>query len=756
MNQILTHERAGLKANSNRVASFFNGLMALTLFFFTGSAYAQILVAVDDSFGVPSNVLSGEPFVVEDPGVLKNDTLDSGQGPKTDFGGMAELVTSVSGGTLSCPGDGALELCANGSFQYTSGSGFSGSDSFTYQVSYAGLDDIATVTLAACTEDVPLIFSCWKEFAYRSKLAELGYRTFEEGFEGHAWDSVRSTLDNNTAPAITSQGITWTTNHPSTNDITTDSGAARTGLWGGYDPNHGFATGTIGECDVEFPLEHCFPHDGLSGSIQPGGDPVHGSLQGVGGYFSSNTGGGTIAIVLYGGSHSTGAGTLINVGKLPHAASTFFGVIDATASGFTGFEFRELDGKVEQQAFVFGDDFTIATSAGCMASGYDIPAGLWAKFGLPCDIAPNNTVADIFTGANTDSLNSDDYGINWVVFNRNASVQEYVELSKTDALTEGKGYWVFSTNATTVGVSGSPQSFADIDLVSAPTGRVNYIGHNQEVSVDWTTVQVVDGASVLNYGEYDVLKGSVYDCDPPVQPECVMSRKMHKWNGAAYQVFDGITPDRLGTLDPFDGAWVHAFKPGIKLRIPVSVAATAIATATSASVEQALLSVKEPVNTQEQSDKKPKKPKKPKYEPWYIRLTVSSGNMVDPGNVLGQLGTATEGNDPHDLEEPVPFDSKYLSALFTNPLFEQVDWGFTTDFRALTKRPRGVWPFVVKAHVGISEVTIHWEGKDDLFKNTWLVDEENGKFIRAKAGESYTVEIEGGEHRFRFEVGEKN
>jgi hypothetical protein len=87
MNQILTHERAGLKANSNRVASFFNGLMALTLFFFAGSAYAQILVAVDDSFGVPSNVLSGEPFVVEDPGVLKNDTLDSGQGPKTDFGG---------------------------------------------------------------------------------------------------------------------------------------------------------------------------------------------------------------------------------------------------------------------------------------------------------------------------------------------------------------------------------------------------------------------------------------------------------------------------------------------------------------------------------------------------------------------------------------------------------------------------------------------------------------------------------------------
>jgi hypothetical protein len=359
MNISYTQRPFSLHTEHSKNSKFVGSLIGLMLFIFVGSANAQTLVAVDDSFGIPSNVSSVEPLIVEGPGVLKNDTLDLGN--IEDYVVTAELVSSVSNGTLVCPVDGALELCADGSFQYWPGPGFGGSDSFTYQAIYEiTVSAPATVTLTACTEDAPLLFSCWKESAYRSKLAELGYRTFEEGFEGHAWDGVRSP---NKAPAITSQGVTWTTNHPATNDITTGSGAARTGLWGGYDSNHGFATGAINDCKGETPPENCFPHDGLSGSIQPGGDPEHGSLQGAGGYFSSNTGNGAIAIILYGGTHSTDVGTLINVGKLPQGAYTFFGVIDATALGFTGFEFRELDGKVEQQVFVFGDDFTIATSA---------------------------------------------------------------------------------------------------------------------------------------------------------------------------------------------------------------------------------------------------------------------------------------------------------------------------------------------------------------------------------------------------------
>jgi len=231
---------------------------------------------------------------------------------------------------------------------------------------------------------------------------------------------------------------------------------------------------------------------------------------------------------------------------------------------------------------------------------------------------------------------------------------------------------------------------------------------------------------------------------------------MNKWNGSAYQVFDGNPIGNFGVLDPFDGFWVKAFVSGIKLQIPGSGAAPAAANLVplASTAESQPQSAESTLSTGAARSQKSKKPKKTKSEPWSIRLIASSGTMEDPGNVLGQMVTATQGNGRYDLEEPAPFGIRYLSILFTNPLFEQVDWGFTTDFRAMTKNPQGVWPFVVKAYADISEVTISWQGEDYLFRDAWLVDELNGEMIRAKPGESYTFEIEGGEHHFRFEVGD--
>jgi len=38
---------------------------------------------------------------------------------------------------------------------------------------------------------------------------------------------------------------------------------------------------------------------------------------------------------------------------------SFYGIVDARPAGFTHFEFRELDGKVGQAFYVWGDDFTL-------------------------------------------------------------------------------------------------------------------------------------------------------------------------------------------------------------------------------------------------------------------------------------------------------------------------------------------------------------------------------------------------------------
>jgi hypothetical protein len=209
----------------------------------------------------------------------------------------------------------------------------------------------STEALTTCTEESPQIFSCRSESSYLTKLTELGYGTFLEGFEGAEWDGVRSTFDaTNSAAEITSQGIIWTSNHPGTNNITTGTGPAFSGTWGAYDPGHGVATGTTTDCDIDNPPHSCLFHDGLSGRILSGGD----SLRGVGAYITG-TAGANIDIILDGV-------TRVSIGKLPDTGFHFLAVIDATVSGFTAFEFQEQDGKVGQERQIFGDNFIITTS----------------------------------------------------------------------------------------------------------------------------------------------------------------------------------------------------------------------------------------------------------------------------------------------------------------------------------------------------------------------------------------------------------
>jgi hypothetical protein len=324
-------------------------------FFVAGFAQAAVLVAVDDRYGIPpSQFLQVEPF-----GVLENDTLDDENAGES--GATATLLTDVSKGTLTCPGIGP-GLCSDGSFEYTPSTGFDGTDSFVYQaVSGSNTSGPATVTLSACDAG-PLLFSCWHETAFLAKLSELGYNTFQEGFEAAAWDIARSPVS---ADSVISQGIVWTSNHTATNNITTGTGPARTGMYGVFDPNHGVATGTSTQCDIDNPPAHCLYHDGFSGSTQPGMAPLHG----VGGYIEG-TYGAKPAIILDGT-------TQVDFSKV--FGYQFIGVIDASATGFTHFEFREIDGKIGQALFIFGDDFTF-TGTPILADGdlapWDNPDGM--------------------------------------------------------------------------------------------------------------------------------------------------------------------------------------------------------------------------------------------------------------------------------------------------------------------------------------------------------------------------------------------
>ena len=307
--------------------------LVLAVLGWTPCAFAQTLIAVDDTFAVPYD----QTLLVEGPGVLENDTFDGE--PAEDAGAVIDLVISdVTHGTLI--------LNSDGSFSYDPFADFPGVDSFTYQASVGAETSQATVSLSACSAG-PIVFTCWKEGPYLAKLSELGYSTFQEGFEDDAaWGLVR---EPNTAPSVISQGIAWQTNYPDppvSNEITTGTGPARTGLWGVYDPNHGYATGSSDDCDVNNPPTDCLYWDGFTGTNEPG----ESTLYGVGGYFTGSAMP-NLVMILDGGAP-------IGLGLVFVGDHQFFGVIDT--AGFTTFRVEETDGKIGQKRLVFADDFTFA------------------------------------------------------------------------------------------------------------------------------------------------------------------------------------------------------------------------------------------------------------------------------------------------------------------------------------------------------------------------------------------------------------
>ncbi|HSN55448.1 MAG TPA: Ig-like domain-containing protein, partial [Candidatus Sulfomarinibacteraceae bacterium] len=304
-------------------------LAALLAVASAGAAFGQAPVAVDDAYTARSGFL----LTVEAPGVLENDH-DGGGEPPPPPTAVAHLVSDVAHGTLALSGD--------GSFDYTSTSGYVGPDTFTYYFADGtATSNTATVTLTVAGCEVgalPTQWICWAENAYLAKAAELNLSTVLESFEDDvAWAIARSP---GTAPSVTSRGVTWASNF-SFNNITTGPGPARTGSWAVFSDPHGDQSGAPGDRI----------YDGFTGTAASPG-----SLLGVGGWLvGSQLGARVDLIITFDGGATTTPG-------FPDSSLTydhkFFGFIDT--AGFSSFEVVETDGTVNQPYFVFGDDFSFA------------------------------------------------------------------------------------------------------------------------------------------------------------------------------------------------------------------------------------------------------------------------------------------------------------------------------------------------------------------------------------------------------------
>lgn len=323
--------RSDSSSSSVKIRSVVNGLAALVagVLSMAAAATSEAMVAVDDGFVARSGIL----LQVEAPGVLENDHDGSG-GP---------LPASATAILDSDVGHGTLALHPDGSFDYTSTSGYTGPDVFSYHVvDGAASSNTATVTLTVVGCDgtlVPTQTVCWVEGAFLEQLAQLGYGVVYEGFEDDAvWGAARFP---DGQPSVTNQGITWAANHAA-NSITTDYGPARTGNWAGFSDPHGDTSGGPGT----------FIRDGFTGS-GPGGD----TLYAAGGWLKG-TSGGRVNFELY---QAGGSSSVVNFPDNTLGPwHEFFGVIDT--AGFETFEVYEREGTFDQWLYVFGDDFAVASS----------------------------------------------------------------------------------------------------------------------------------------------------------------------------------------------------------------------------------------------------------------------------------------------------------------------------------------------------------------------------------------------------------
>ena len=376
----------------------------------------------------------------------------------------------------------------------------------------------------------------------------------------------------------------------------------------------------------------------------------------------------------------------------------------------------------------------------CPQTTLTLTAGQWRMIGLPCNVGGNNTVQAVFGDDLTGT-----YGQRWVVYDWNPITQQYRKLALGDSLEAGRGYWIKALDSSpSIDAAGMLNNSLLPSLGAAPpTPGRNMVGHPFTFPVCWADVKVVDGANQLTLDQADP-SGACQQSPPGAG--CVMSRIMHKWNGAAYQVFDGQTAGMEGTLEVFDGFVVKTFKNGVKLLIPDTPAAACpgVVLVTTAAEDQAVQ-----INA---SQSRYPAPKTRYPDEWSLRLIVEADGLVDPGNLLGRLRDSTNDYDRHDLKEPSPFDtSKFLTIVFPHSTWSTYAGDYTSDYRAVTKGGISEWGFEVRSNQPRT-VTLSWAGPDDILQHSKLIDDETKKTLNPDANNMYTVAMTKPVHRFRWWV----
>lgn len=220
---------------------------------------------------------------------------------------------------------------------------------------------IAVAIVSWSTMSAPSVYTDRTDFL--AELAAQGIFYRSESFENESvWAASRNSI---VAPgsttAVTSKGITWTSNYPQNNIATGDvGGSAPAGTYAIYSLPHGMDTDSGLYCDSaedpDIPPE-CFLNDGLKVA---GANSE--TLYAFGGRIDTSNSG-KVTFLLDGiDVNADDAENIDNWQREGDLADHwgFVGVIDP--EGFSAAELRELKGKDYQQVYLFADAFIIGVT----------------------------------------------------------------------------------------------------------------------------------------------------------------------------------------------------------------------------------------------------------------------------------------------------------------------------------------------------------------------------------------------------------
>ena len=137
---------------------------------------------------------------------------------------------------------------------------------------------------------------------------------------------------------------------------------------------------------------------------------------------------------------------------------------------------------------------------------------------------------------------------------------------------------------------------------------------------------------------------------------------------------------------------------------------------------------------------------------WRVQIIAETERLRDDDNFLGQVPSASDGLDRFDREEARPYSRDYLSVLFNNFRLPKSEWGFSSDYRAVTARPEDQWHFTVKASAGPEIITLRWEGYKRHLDDGWLLDLETGVYINTVPGGRYSYPAGTEDRKFIFAI----